>query len=254
MLKELERIPHLLPHYQTAMLRLKDRNMQIPGGMRFYLPELKWKSPGNYPSFNRIVQELTAVIHANPFLAQKHGWPTDSVGISNWVDLYNATVCAKMGWNDYLMEDTGGTLPKSSAPHQTALLQSLAAAAARAKDLVSGAKTLTEWIDSKDPAVDRDKAEARALTCSTCPRNEGGDLTAWFTVPAAELIKRQIERAQDRNLSTIHDQKLHLCTACHCPLKLKVHVPIEWIVKRLTPEQTEKLKSVPNCWIIAESK
>ena len=55
-------------------------------------------------------------------------------------------------------------------------------------------------------------------------------------------------------MSTIYDEKLHLCSACACPLKLKVHVPISWITKRLTPEQMERLKEAPACWIPHEAR
>src|ERR1035437_1925879 len=232
------------------MLRLKDRQRQIPGGYRFYLPELKWSAPGNFPSFTVVCSALNQVIRANAYLATKHHWPVDEHGIESWVDLYNATVCSRMGWADYVLEDVGGTLPKSSPPPHN--LASLSAAAARAKELVAGARTLVEWIDSGAPPVDRDLAQSRALICSTCPKNEKGDWTHWFTTPAAELIRRQVQKAADRSISTVYDEKLHLCVACHCPLKLKVHVPIDWIAKRLSPDQIAKLKEAPNCWILSE--
>ena len=235
------------------MLRLKDRQKSIPNGFKMYVAELKWSAPGNFPSFTKVCDALQQVIQANPFLAQKNKWPTDRHSIEDWVDTYNATLCAKMGWDAYVANgDPGGSIPKSQPPMLN--LQSLAAAAANAKELVSGAKTLIEWIDSKEGAVERDLAQSRALTCSTCPKNEEGDLTRWFTVSASELIRRQIEKAQERSLSTIHDEKLNLCSACHCPLKLKVHVPIEWITKRLTPAQMAKLKEAPHCWILEETK
>ena len=148
------------------MLKLKDRQKSIPGGFQFYLPELKWSAPRNYPSFTVVANALEAVVNANAGLAAKHKWPTDRMGVENWVDLYNATVCARMGWNDYIVEG-GGTVsfPKSSPPTQN--LQSLGAAAARARELVAGAQTLIEWIDSKDEPVPRDQAQARAFICSS---------------------------------------------------------------------------------------
>ena len=85
------------------MLRLKSRQTQIPNGFKFYLPELKWQSSSNYPSFDSVVQQLQSVILANPALAQQHKWPTDRAGVENWVDLYNATMCARMGWTDFII-------------------------------------------------------------------------------------------------------------------------------------------------------
>lgn len=233
------------------MLQLKSRQSFIPNGFVFYLPEVKWRSP-RMASFDRIVTELTAVIQANPFLAQKHKWPTDREGIANWVDLYNATVCARMGWDNFIMSGEGAdALPKSSASLQS--LKSLSAAAAKAKELISGAKSLMEWDDSGEDAVSRDLSTARAAVCVECPKNDKGDWTQWFTVPAAELIKRRIAKAQARNLSTIHDEKLQLCSACACPLRLKVHVPMKWIALRLTDTQKARLAEAPRCWVIQET-
>lgn len=231
------------------MLRLKSRQSFIPNGFVFYLPEVKWKAP-RMASFDTIVSELMRVIKANPAAAAKHKWPTDRRAVEDWVDTYNASVCAKMGWGDYILTDTSGSVPKSSAPSQS--LKSLAAAAAKAKELVSGAKTLMEWDESGDPPVDRDLATARASVCVQCPKNEKGDWTQWFTVPAAELIKRRVQKAQERSLSTIHDEKLHLCSACYCPLRLKVHVPIDYVRKRLSEAQLARMRQAPNCWVVKE--
>lgn len=235
----------------VKMPKLKDRQKQIPGGYQFYLPQLKWKAPGNFPSFTVVANALESVVNANPFLAEKHKWPRDRAGIENWVDLYNATLCARMGWDDYITDGSGGggVLPKSQPLLHN--LNSLAAAAARAKELVAGAKSLMEWDDSGEDAVPRDLSTSRALICSTCPRNEKGDWTEWFTTSAAELIKRRVEKVHARSLSTIHDESLHVCTACHCPLPVKVHVPLSWITKRLTAEQKSRLD--PRCWILKET-
>lgn len=235
------------------MLRLKSRQKYIPGGFKFYLPEVKWSSTPN-ASFDVISQALLRVIKANPALAQKHGWPTSLPAVENWVDLYNATVCSRMGWTDYILTDTGGTSPKALAPHQALSLSGLAAAAIKAKALVSGAKTLMEWVYSNDPAVPPELSTHRAIVCSGCPLNDKGAWTDWFTVPAAELIKRMIEHAQTRKLSTPRDDQLQCCTACYCPMKLKVHIPISWVTAHQTPDQVAKLKSVPNCWIVQEGK
>lgn len=236
------------------MLRLKDRQRQVPNGFSFYLPEVKWKSPSNFPSFNVVADGLQRVVAANAYLAARNKWPTDRKGIEDWVDLYNATVCARMGWDDYIVNDQGSSIPKSSPHHQQQTLQNLASAAARAKELVAGAKTLTEWLDSGEPPVSSELSTHRAIVCTQCPKNEVGDFTRWFTVPAAELIRRKVEKAQQRKMTTPRDELLHVCTACGCPLRLKVHVPIEWIRKRETPEVIEKLKAGNNCWVINESQ
>lgn len=228
--------------------RLINRQLQIPGGMVFYLPQVKWQARQG-SSFDVIVRDLTRVILANPVLAQKHNWPTDQKGIEDWVDLYNATVCQKMGWEKYITPDSGGSsLPKSQAPQHH--LESLRRVAGAVKQLVAGARSLGEWIESKEAAVPRATAEARAEVCAKCPRNSPGNFTQWFTVPAAELIKRHVEAAQDRSLETALDDQLGICDACKCPMRLKVHVPIDWIRKRMTPEVKAALDT--NCWIPKE--
>ena len=238
---------------KNFMPRLKDRQRQVPGGYKFYLPEVKWSAPGNFPSFTVVCDRLQQVINANPYLAQKNHWPTDRKSIEDWVDLYNATVCARMGWDDYIVADGGGgSVPKTTPQHQQQTLQSLRNAAVAAKELIAGAKSLMEWEDSGDPPVPADLSTARAIVCAGCPKNEVGDYTRWFTVPAAELIKRRVEKAQKRGLTTPSDDRLSTCTACHCPLKLKVHVGIKWITKRLTDEQRSKLATGNNCWILSE--
>lgn len=233
------------------MPRLKSRQKFIPNGFQFYIPQLKW-SPPPYSSFEVICRSVEALIAANPTLAAQHKWPTNILGIADWVDTYNATLCLRMGWTDYVEPDAGPSAPKSLAPHQQESLRNLAVAAARARELVAGAKTLTEWIDSGEPPVAEELSTHRAIVCSKCPKNEPGDWTKWFTVPASELIKRQVEKASARKLTTPRDDQLNLCTACHCPLKLKVHVPIGWIAKRLTEPQKAGLREGKDCWIISE--
>lgn len=225
----------------------------MPGGLRFYIPALKWKSPRN-ASFNQIVDALQRVLSANPGVAQKLGWSLEWNALADRVDEFNARICAAQGWDNFILADESATIPKSEPPQQAKAFQSLRAAAAEAKELLAGAKSLIEWVASGEQPVHPGLAEHRAIVCSLCPLNEPGDFTKWFTVPAAALIQRQVEEAQTRKLTTPRDEQLNLCTACHCPLKLKVHVPIAYIVKRLTVEQMEKLKGGRQCWILSEKE
>lgn len=231
--------------------RLVSRQKWLPGGFRFFQPELNWRAQRNV-SFDQIVQALIRARLANPAQLKKHGWSTEYNAVANEVDEYNAKICQAHGWHDYVAQPIHGASPKLNPRDQANLLQSLKDAAARAREMVSGARTLLEWKDSGQGAVPAELSEHRAIVCSTCPINEPGDFTKWFTTPAAELIKRQIEEAQARKLTTARDDQLHLCTACHCPLKLKVHVPIDWIAKRIPGEQIERLRKAPSCWILAE--
>jgi hypothetical protein len=54
----------------------------------------------------------------------------------------------------------------------------------------------------------------------------------------------------DRKLSTMVDAQLNVCVACLCPLKLKVHAPLEFIARHMDPETRAALD--PQCWMLAE--
>lgn len=233
------------------MPRLLSRQKFIPNGFVFALPPLHYQAP-RMTSFDLIVSEVERLLKANPALAAQYQWPTTHEAIADWVDETNAQHCLRMGWTDYIQEDGGPSVPKPSGPRQNQLLQGLRSAAAAAKALVAGAKTLMEWDESGEPPVPADQSSARARVCAACPLNQPGDFTEWFTVPAAELIKRRIAKAQERELKTPADDQLNLCTACHCPLKLKVHVPLSWIQKVLSPDQIARLRGGNHCWILAE--
>ena len=93
-------------------------------------------------------------------------------------------------------------------------------------------------------------AEKRADTCVSCPKNVMGDLTSWFTVPAAELIKKQLEARHQAKIFTTKDPLLGVCQACACPLPLKVHAPIEIVRDKMRPE--DKAALWEKCWIALE--
>lgn len=231
--------------------RLKDRNRQIPHGLRFLQPETNWRPP-RFASFMVIVGGLISHRRKHPDLASKHKWNLDPTAVANEVDEHNATYCAKMGWLDYVQTDEGA----APTPKPQALLaeekNALSVAASRAKKIWTGVKTLNEWIDSGTPPVETQKAEARAAICAACPKNGQGDFTSWFTKPAADMIAKQLQRLQGMKLSTPHDAKLNICEVCLCPLKLKVHTPINYIQTNLSPEIRTELSKVPRCWITAE--
>jgi hypothetical protein len=225
--------------------------MQIPNGLTFFVPELNWR-PRQYSSFDGIVDALYHLILGNPSLQSKY--PTDRTLVADMVDEYNANICAQMGWSQYISRPGQDTpIPKGSPQRQQALLQNLRSAAAKAKELVAGAKALGEWVDSGEPAVPGEQSAKRAAICADCPQNEQGDFTKWFTVPAAELIRKKLEVLQTRKLSTPSDERINICMACSCPLKLKVHTPIAFVTKALSADQRERLKQGKNCWILAES-
>lgn len=233
--------------------RLKDRNRQIPNGLKFLQPETNWQ-PQRYASFTTIVTALISHRRRHPDLVKAKNWSLDPNVVADEVDAFNAGICARMNWNDYIMSDEGA----APAPKPQALLskekEQIAVAASRAKKIWTGVRTLNEWIDSGTPPVETERSEIRASICAKCPKNGQGDFTSWFTKPASDMIAKQLERLKGMKLSTPLDDKINICDVCLCPLKLKVHTPINYITTHLTPEVRAELAKVPNCWIVAESK
>lgn len=126
----------------------------------------------------------------------------------------------------------------------------------------TGVSTLADWLGDGGNPVAPELAESRAATCACrsrnekgecvgCPKHKEGDFLSLFTGPVANLIRRQLEERKQLNLSTTHDGKLNFCDACGCPLKTKVHVPLEYIKKHIRRQEFSQLD--PKCWIINEA-
>lgn len=231
--------------------RLKSRELFIPNGFQFIQPETGWQAP-RMVSFSTIVNSIIAHRNANPFLVQKHSWATDYDGVANELDAYNANLCAQMGWTDYIQIPLGEPPPPKSRPPSQSDQNLVSAAGAKVKKIWAGVRTLNDWIDSGEPAVATSLADHRSAVCAKCPHNGRGDFTKWFTAPAAEAIKRQMEKLSERHLNTVNDANIDVCEICLCPLKLKVHTPFPFIKAHLSDAIAAELKAVPNCWIIAE--
>lgn len=236
------------------MARLKNRQMQIPGGLKFYQPETRWR-PQPFHSFHMIVTTLIAHRNANPALRDQHGWSTDQTAVEDEVDEFNARMCEQAGWTEYIQAPIG-MAPPPFFPAPSPMDQSaLSVAAGAAKKVWAGVRTLHDWLDSGESAVPPEQSAARAAVCVQCPKNGQGEFTKWFTRPAAEAIKVLMERTQDRRLSTPHDATLNICEVCYCPMKLKVHTPLSFINSHLTQQVLDELAVAnPNCWIVAERK
>lgn len=245
------------------MSRLLDRQRQIPNGFVFYEPSTKWKPPP-WSSFDRVVTLLIAHRKGNPSLIEKNKWATEYDAVAEEVDQFNARVCEQLGWSNYIVQLSGAPPPpKSLSPLQR---NELGAVAGRVKAIWAGVKTLNDWIDSGDPPVVHSIAVTRAATCVECTENQKGSFEEWFTVPASEAIRKQIERLENRNLSTSYDPDLNICKSCYCPLRLKVHTPLHYIKAHMSEETLKSLTTKPRlktgpdpkppleCWIVKEIK
>lgn len=118
--------------------------------------------------------------------------------------------------------------------------------------VIKGSKGPLGWIRSGRGAVPHDQAVSRAAICLTCPKNGSGPLTQWFTEPASEFIKKEIESRGDFKLETQYDAALGVCEVCYCPLKTKVHEPLDIAIASLDQEQRKELPE--RCWIRHEYK
>lgn len=229
------------------MYRLVSRQKQIPNGFIFYQPQTGWKAP-RFASFDRICNDLIAHRRANPFVTKKFNLATDFNAVAEEVDAFNAQVCVRMGWNDYVSNMAVGGQPagvpfQELQPLKTSLLDGLGRVAA-------GGKVILEWINSGEEAVPQAVADGRAAICATCPLNAKGDWTSFFTVPLANKIREALETRKSWNLHTPYDEGLIVCEACYCPLPLKVHMPFERIRSKISQESFDAL--APNCWIRRE--
>lgn len=233
-------------------------------------------------SFDQVVRSAIAVLQSQPHVAQQLGWDLSYNSMADRVDEYMAAMCEKLDMRAYYTGRPGGApvaapfmIPDirrpdlfpfqsfarnaaagSKFPQPTAQPRgTIASGVSMIKKLAAGAATLLEWEEAGLPHVEQAQADARAATCASCPKNDPTKkLTDYFTVPLAEMIKKRMERLNDLDLKTPSDDKLQTCSACYCPLRTKIWMPIELVVKRLNAEDKSELnRDNPRCWILAET-
>lgn len=228
------------PYKSRMPVILKDRQKQIPYGYKFYQPETGWR-PKRHASFYQIVQQVISHRKGNPVMTQKHGWRLDTAGVEQEVDAFNAKLCFDHGWHDYIMGTGVDASPPKLRP------RSASGAVAAGADLVGGATALVEMFGEGGRPVASALAATRAAICASCPKNEQGDWTRFFTEPASMLIRKMLGIVKDLDLRTPHDDKLQICGVCYCPLKTKVWANRSHILRHLKPELQSQLPG--HCWI-----
>lgn len=220
---------------------------QIPaGGWQWHEASTGWWAP--HPigfTFDQQIQNIIKHRRANPAIVAKHNLSLDPNVVGSQLIQF---------------QQKRGALPPDSPPKLTPPLTSplmsgaVREAVAVVRKMAAGAALLMEWEEAGLPHVEQAKAEARASTCAKCPKNEKGKaLTDIFTVPVATMIKKKMERLNEMNLHTSFDAQLATCQACLCPMRTKVWMPTELVLKRLKPEQKAELQpDNPKCWILQE--
>ena len=230
--------------------KLRSRTQSPPNGFIWVQRETGWDNrkaaPASQWDFSVLCREIQSHRRANharfPWLT------TDYAKIEAQVDRSNAERVSRIaGAESYIVSDEVPVPPKTIA---LPVRQQVGAALAGLAKAVKGGAVLLDWERSGDPPVDRGTAESRAVICVKCPKNGKGDLTRFFTVPASEMIRKQMERSTSLKLSTSVDDQLGVCEACLCPIKLKVWAPLNHIVNNMPDSIKAELD--PGCWVLAK--
>ncbi len=227
------------------MTTLKNRNNSPPNGFQFVQAETGFGEGKIWWDFGQMCREIRDNRLGNP----RFNLTTDLNQIMAEADQRNALRCLSIkGAGIYVVQDAS-TVPKTMASQHVPA--GVAGAVNKISAVAAGAKTIGAWLGKGGKPVPGILADVRAAICAVCPKNDSGGLTRFFTVPAAATIHREIERRNQMKLGTLHDDKLGICSACLCPLKLKVHTPLVDIVDHM-PESV-KSELDPGCWILHEN-
>ncbi len=229
------------------MVSLKNPDGQIPNGLRWTQAETGWDSTkmlGTYPSMASLTRAVIAHRQGNPWLVSKHQWSTDYDEVLKEMRDYNAQICLAHGWTKFINTD------EQPPPQVKKKLLSLLAGSpsvAGARNIAAGVGVLLDWLGDGGKAVEPALSEKRAAICAGCEKNGKGGITSYFTKPIAEKIRQQLEIRDDLQLRTSFDDKLGVCESCMCPLKLKSHVPLDFILEHTSDETMAAF--VDGCWI-----
>jgi len=236
-------------------VRLRDRNKSPVGGFQFFQPETNFDLAKACPTcqwnFKQAVDTLRNHRLANP----RFNLPTDWNAVAEELDVTNATrMLSIRGADSYIIIDAA---PSSVTPKLRALRDNqrpgVAGGVSVAKRLLSGASAIIDWLGQGANPVPSEEASRRAEICAGCKWNNQGDWSSFFTRPVSEGIMRQLKVRSDIGLSTPNDKKLNVCEICSCPLKLKVHVPMETIREHVPKNVLEDLaQNASWCWMIAK--
>ena len=115
----------------------------------------------------------------------------------------------------------------------------------RAKQFKEGAQTIMDWLGAGAQKVHPTLAQSRADVCLRCPLNVKQSA---MTEAMADAVKKQVEIKNRLQLRVKGEKSLLSCAACGCVTRLKIWLPIENIL----PEDQERHKFDPECWIFKE--
>jgi hypothetical protein len=230
-------------------MRLKSRTQSIPNGFGYVQASTGWDAAKLFPqrSFDTIVQALIAHRKGNKF--QTQGSPTDYESVANEVDAYNAKrLSQNSAYMHFLIEDapTSFLTPPQFQPRQNVGAGVVGSAV---RKTVAGVGVLKSWLGQGLKPVPKPLAEKRAQICAACEKNGQPGWLQKLTGAVASEIRTLISIKEDLALETSVDSKLNMCTVCDCKLILKVHTPLEHILKETDEKTMAELRQVKDCWI-----
>lgn len=186
-------------------------------------------------TFDQTVQQIITHRRNNPAIVAGHNLSVDPVAVGNELEAFTRQ---RLG---IPLEPTG---PKQ--PPVRTLPESVRASVAAVGRLAEGLALLLDWLPTHK-TVSPEFATRRASICATCPKNSTRPFAKSFTKPVSEKIRKMIEAKDDLNLATPYDAELEVCEVCLCPMKLKVHVPLDEILAKTKPGTLAEFP--PHCWI-----
>lgn len=219
-------------------------------GWMWYQPQTKWSIP--HPlgvTFQGAVDLIVQHRLKNPSITKKHNLSTNWSAVADELEAFTRQ---RLG----LVEDSPPKwLPQQPQDEPEAVAGGvegfLRNPARMLKATATGIKVYIDMFGSSGRPVDGAEAERRAGICAVCPKNEKGDLSTFFTEKAAAGIMEILSLVKTLDFRTSHDEGLGVCSACLCPMRQKVHVKLEHILRRTNEETIARLKEAPACWIVA---
>ncbi len=124
------------------------------------------------------------------------------------------------------------------------------------KNDAQGLMLLKDWLGNKAIPVESDIAENRSLACcfgdhgKPCPMNVEPNWWERVKDKIANTIRQQLQIKKNLDLWTAKEGDLSMCKICGCCLKLKIHVPIEYVRQHTTTKQFNEFPAW--CWIRKE--
>jgi len=227
------------------MAHLKSRMNCPPNGFQYRQPETGWHTQAW--DFNSVVVAVVNHRRAN----SRHSLNANPEQVAEDVDVQNAARCLAMTGAEAFVAMAPVGDPQ---PPKISKLRKLSAVAAEfvgnGKQIKAGVQLLFDWLGDGAVTVPSPLAAERAKVCGLCHLNQNGDWTAYFTGPISERIRTTLEMRKEMKIQTSFDDSLGVCKACACPLKLKIHVPVEFIKAHASAAMKADL--APGCWMTAE--